>query len=90
MPPSTAGRMPAATVRVPSCALTDVSSEEVLTEATALYDRWPTMATDEKRRIAEALVEKIVIGDGEIDITFTDLPTSEEQCKNQQQWRGLG
>ena len=29
--------------------------------------------------------EKIVIGDGEIDITFSHLPTSEELCKNQQQ-----
>ena len=70
--------------------VTDVSSEEVLAEATALYDRWPLMTTDEKRRIVESLIEKVVIGDGEIDITFSYLPTSEEQCKSQQQWRGPG
>jgi hypothetical protein len=37
-----------------------------------------------KRKIAESLVEKIVIGDKEIDITFSYLPSSEEACKNQQ------
>lgn len=70
--------------------VTDVSSEEVLAEATALYDRWPLMTTDEKRRIVESLIEKVVIGVGEIDITFSYIPTSEEQCKSQQQWRGPG
>ena len=59
-------------------------------EAEALYDRWPKMPTGDKRKIAEALVEKIVIGEGEIDIMFSYLPTSEELCKNQQQLRGLG
>jgi site-specific DNA recombinase len=70
--------------------MTDLNGGAVLAEAEALYDRWPTMPTDDKRKIAEALVEKIVIGEGEIDITFSYLPTSEELCKNQQQLRGLG
>jgi hypothetical protein len=30
------------------------------------------------------LIEKIVIGNGEIDITFSHMPTSEELCKSQQ------
>ena len=37
-----------------------------------------------KRKIAESLVEKIVIGDNEINITFSYLPSSEEACKSQQ------
>ena len=45
------------------------------------------MAPDDKRKVAEALIEKLVIGDGEIDITYSCLPTSEELCKSQQ---GLG
>jgi hypothetical protein len=45
------------------------------------------LATDDKRKVVEALVEKLVIGDGEIDITYSCLPTSEELCKSQQ---GLG
>jgi site-specific DNA recombinase len=62
----------------------DVSGEEVLSEAKTLYERWPKLASENKRKIAEAIIEKIVIGDGEIDLTFSYLPTSEELCKSQQ------
>lgn len=61
-----------------------LSADEILHEANTLYDRWPLLALDEKRKIAESLVEKIVIGEKEIDITFSYLPSSEEACKNQQ------
>ena len=70
--------------------MTDVNGPAVLAEAETLYDRWPTLPTADQRKIAEALVEKIVIGEGEIDIMFSYLPTSEELCKNQQQLRGPG
>ncbi len=63
----------------------DVSGEEVLSEARTLYDQWPKLTAEQKRRIAEAIVEKIVIGEGEIDLTLSYLPTSEELCKSQQQ-----
>jgi len=42
------------------------------------------MEVSEKRKIVEAIIEKVVIGDGEIDITYSHLPSSEEQCKNHQ------
>jgi site-specific DNA recombinase len=61
-----------------------LSADDILHEATTLYDRWPKLPTDDKRKIAESLVEKITVGDKEIDITFSYLPTSEELCKNQQ------
>jgi len=70
--------------------INDLDGEAVLAEARTLYDAWPAMAQDEKRKIAESLIEKITIGDNEIDITFSYLPTSEELCKNQQQLRGPG
>jgi site-specific DNA recombinase len=60
-----------------------ISSDEVLTEARSLYDRWPSLPVDERRTIAESLCEKIVIGENEIDITLSYLPTSKELCKNQ-------
>jgi site-specific DNA recombinase len=41
-------------------------------------------AVEDKRKIVEALIEKIEIGNGEIDITFSHLPSSEDLCKNQQ------
>ncbi|HEY5298418.1 MAG TPA: hypothetical protein VIK59_10880 [Verrucomicrobiae bacterium] len=61
-----------------------LSADDVLHEANTLYDRWPKLPVQDKRKIVEALIEKIVIGDGEIDITFSHLPSSEELCKNQQ------
>ena len=64
-----------------------LSADDVLHEATFLYDRWPKLPTEDKRRVVEAIIEKIVIGDGEIGITFSHLPSSEELCKNQ---RSLG
>ena len=42
------------------------------------------MGGEDKRRVMEALVEKVVIGNGEIDITFSCVPSSEDVCKNQQ------
>ena len=64
-----------------------LSADDILQEANTLYDRWPTLPTDDKRKIAESLFEKITIGENEIDITFSYLPTSEEACKNQQRLR---
>jgi site-specific DNA recombinase len=66
-----------------------LSTDDILHEASTLYDRWPKLPTEDKRRIVECLVEKIVIGDGEIDITLSHRPPSEEVCKNQQ-CLGLG
>jgi site-specific DNA recombinase len=62
-----------------------LSADAVLSEARALYSRWPTLPVDERRKIAESLCERLTIGVGEIDITLTYLPTSEELTKNQQQ-----
>jgi site-specific DNA recombinase len=64
-----------------------LSADDVVHEAHSLHERWPNMAVADKRKIVEAIIEKIVIGDGKIDITFSHRPTSIEQCKNQQ---GLG
>jgi site-specific DNA recombinase len=64
-----------------------LSANDVLYEANTLHDRWPKMPMPDKRKIVEALIEKLVIGNGTIDITYSCLPTSIEQCKNQQ---GLG
>ena len=68
----------------------NLSADEVLSEARTLHDRWSSLPTDAKRNIAESIVDKIVIGEGEIDITFSCLPSSEEMTKTQQQLRGPG
>jgi site-specific DNA recombinase len=64
--------------------MNQLSADDILHEANTLYARWPKLPLDDKRKIAESLVEKITIGDKEIDITFSYLPTSEEVCKYQQ------
>ena len=61
-----------------------LSADDVLHESASLHDRWPKMEVPEKRKIVEAIIEKVVIGNGEIDITYSHLPTSIEQCKSQQ------
>ena len=61
-----------------------LSADDILSEATTLYARWPSMPVEDKRKIVESLIEKIVIGEREIDITFSYLPTSEHVCTNQQ------
>ena len=60
-----------------------ISAEDVMAEANSLYEKWPSLPLDDRRKIAEAVCEKIVIGHGEIDITYSHLPSSEELCKNQ-------
>jgi len=70
--------------------INNLSADEVLCEAQTLYDRWPKLPTEDRRKIAEGIVEKIVIGGGEIDITLSCLPSSEELTKSQQQLRGPG
>jgi site-specific DNA recombinase len=62
----------------------NLSADDILHEANTLYARWPGLPVEEKRKIAESLVEKLVIGNNEIDITFSYLPSSEEACINQQ------
>ncbi len=62
-----------------------LSADAVLAEARQLYTRWPTLPTDERRKIAESLCQRITIGADEIDITLSYLPTCEETTKTQQQ-----
>lgn len=59
------------------------STEDIKAEAQSLYDRWPGLLLDDRRKIAEAVGEKIVIGADGIDITYLCIPSSEELCKNQ-------
>ncbi|MBS1595780.1 MAG: hypothetical protein JST90_15805, partial [Bacteroidetes bacterium] len=52
------------------------SSETVLLEAKNLYSQWEAMPLDEKRRIIEAITEKLVIGEEEIRIKLSYAPQS--------------
>ncbi len=60
-----------------------ISAEDVAKEADSLYSRWPLLPLDDRRKVAEAVCEKIVIGKDDIDITLSCAPSSEKLCKNQ-------
>jgi site-specific DNA recombinase len=60
-----------------------LSADELLHEAATIDQQWPTLSPDDKRKIVESLVEKITVGNDEIDITWSCRPTSEELCKSQ-------
>lgn len=51
-----------------------LSREEIISEARDLYSRWPELPQEEKRRIVEAITERIVIADGEVEITLFYAP----------------
>jgi site-specific DNA recombinase len=54
--------------------ISHLSQEVAIDEARDVHSQWPTLSPDEKRRIAEAIVEKIVVGDGEVEITLYYTP----------------
>lgn len=45
-----------------------LSQEEIIREAQDLYTRWPDLPHEERRQIVEAIVERITIHDGEVEI----------------------
>lgn len=61
-----------------------LGSGAVIAEAQNLYSRWPELPFAEKRTIVETIVERITVGDGEIDIALANLhppqpPSSPEE-----------
>jgi len=68
--------------------MNQISADEVLAEATNLHKLWPQFKADEKRRVIESIVEKITLGDKEIDITFCYMPSYEDITKRQRNVSG--
>ncbi len=53
-----------------------LSRDEILTEARDLYSRWPSLAPEERRQIVDTIVERIVIGPGDVEFHLSYLPSS--------------
>jgi site-specific DNA recombinase len=79
------GELPKLEADVCRLKVDQVSVEEVVFEAQHLYEQWPKLDVDRKRAIVESIFEKVEIGEGKINITYSGLPSSEELCKTQQQ-----
>ena len=61
-----------------------LNADAVQNEAQSLYANWPHLPQDNRRRIVEALVEKIVVGKDDLEITFSASGPLEDITKNQQ------
>jgi site-specific DNA recombinase len=79
--------LPRLEAEVAHLTVTDLSVEEVTSEAKRLYTQWPVLPLENKRSIVESIVEKITIGQGEIDLTLSYMPSSDELVKCQQELR---
>ena len=56
--------------------ISHLSQEEIVAEARDLYSRWPSLPAEEKRRIVEAITERIMVGKGEVEINLYYSPPS--------------
>jgi site-specific DNA recombinase len=52
-------------------AIREIGSAEVIAEAQTLFQRWPTLAFEEKREIVETIVGRITVGEGDVEIDLT-------------------
>ena len=64
-----------------------LASDHILREAKDLYHRWPSLNFDEKRKIVEAITEKIVISSNQVNIDLCYLPSSKILSKEQRNFR---
>lgn len=55
-----------------------LSQDEILTQAQNLYDRWPKMTLEKKRKVVEAIVKKVTIGRENIHFDLYFLPSDED------------
>jgi site-specific DNA recombinase len=77
--------LPKLEAEVDAMKINNISADEVLSEANELYSRWPKMPIEDKRRIVEGILEKVVIGpDDGVELTLAYLPTSEKMINSQQ------
>lgn len=56
-----------------------LSHEEIITGARDLYTRFPELPHGEKRQIVEAITDRIVVNDGEVEINLFYAPTPSPQ-----------
>ena len=76
--------LPRLQAEIDACQVDALSAEEIVTEAQNLHRVWPKMEPEEKRRIVEAITEKIVIGKDEIHLTLCYVPPCKDMAKR---WR---
>jgi DNA invertase Pin-like site-specific DNA recombinase/DNA-binding XRE family transcriptional regulator len=64
--------------------VSNLSAEEIASQASNLYDHWQTMQPAEKREIIEIITDKIIIGKDEITINLCYAPSCKDMANR---WR---
>jgi site-specific DNA recombinase len=59
-----------------------LSADDVLYEAKDLYDRWPRLDPEDRRRIVEHITDQIVVGQDDIEIQLAYVPVASELVAN--------
>lgn len=55
-----------------------LAKDHLVSEGRIFHARWPSMTVEEKREIVELMVEKIVVSESEVTISYCYAPFSEE------------
>ena len=66
--------IPRAQAEVDVLRISQLSQAEIIEEARDLYSRWSLLDRDEKRRIVEAITERIIVAEGEVEISLLYTP----------------
>ena len=66
--------IPKAQAELDAMRITQLSQTSVVTEAQDLFTRWPTLPFPERRRIVEAITERITVGEDDIEIDLYYAP----------------
>ena len=61
------------------------SQEEVLSGSKDLVERWDTLPYPERRQVVETILERVVIGDGEVEFNFLYNPGFANAAHSQSQ-----
>jgi site-specific DNA recombinase len=61
-----------------------LGQDEILAETRDLYDRWASLAAEEKRAIIEAIVQNIQVGKEVVEIDLSPFPGSSEVAAERQ------
>jgi site-specific DNA recombinase len=85
---SLSSELPKLQGEVDALEMRQISADEVVLEATNLHKSWPSFSHVDKRRIIESITERIVVKGNEIDITLSDMPSSEEFTTRQRNLSG--
>ena len=68
-----------------------LSADDVLSEAHDLYDRWPRLDREDRRRIVEHITDQIVVGQDDIEIHLAYVPVASElMAKSSRNQRDAG